>query len=105
MKAVLIVKQEFTSGGVAYGIDDVVKDEDLARWPEDALARRLTEGFVTYGAGDNQDQAEAMVQLKLDLATAASALQDAQAALVAEQAKVVQLEKDLAEAKKPKAEK
>lgn len=57
-KTIIRVLKGFTSGGVDYNpgavidLDSPERQEELARWPEDAVKNRLNNGFLTYDTVD-----------------------------------------------------
>lgn len=49
MNARLVALKEFTTNGITYGPSHTdIALEDVATWPQSALANRLTNGFVRW---------------------------------------------------------
>jgi hypothetical protein len=62
-KTIIKVLKGFVSGGVDYAPGSVIDPEspkdqdDLSRWPDDALKNRLNNGFLTYDTVDIEEKA------------------------------------------------
>lgn len=60
-KTIIRVLKGFTSGGVDYNpgavidLDSPDRQEELARWPDDAVKNRLNNGFLTYDTVDVEE--------------------------------------------------
>lgn len=70
--AVLVCNEDFQGFGENYEKGDIIPPEHVAKWPKGTLARRIKNGFVSWEASDESEEAED--EAKAEPSAAATAL-------------------------------